>query len=75
MTSVVAVKNTRKPRASDFGDLVHSMYLPYVDIFRADGATASALQSANIGTTAKIVTSLDKLVEEVERRVSARKQT
>ena len=74
LTSVVAVKNTRKARDSDLGDLVHSMYLPYVDIFRADGATASALHNAQIGTTAKIVTSLEDLVTEVEVRITSRKQ-
>ncbi|MFV0889658.1 hypothetical protein ACNKH9_23225 [Metapseudomonas otitidis] len=75
LTSVVTVKNTRKARDSDLGDLMHSIYLPYVDIFRADGATASALHNAQIGTTAKIVTSLEDLVTEVEARITLRKQS
>jgi hypothetical protein len=73
LSSVIAVKNTRKARDSDLGDLVHSMYLPYVDIFRADGATASSLRNAQIGAGAKIVTSLDDLVAEVEAMIASRK--
>jgi hypothetical protein len=75
LASVVAIKNTRKARDSDLGDLVHSMYLPYVDIFRADGATASALHSAQIGAAAKIVTNLDDLVTEVEAMIASRKRS
>ncbi|WP_285412587.1 hypothetical protein [Pseudomonas sp. lyk4-40-TSB-59a] len=71
LSSVVAVKNTRKARDSDLGDLVHSMYLPYVDIFRADGATASALRNAQIKVGAKIVTNLDELVVEVEGMIAS----
>ncbi|MBK5397474.1 hypothetical protein JFU47_12280 [Pseudomonas sp. TH39(2020)] len=75
LSSVVAVKNTRKARDSDFGDLVHSMYIPYVDIFRADLATASALQNAQLGSKTKIVTSLDELVVELESMVASRKSS
>lgn len=69
LSSVVAVKNTRKARDSDLIDMVHAMYIPYVDIFRADLATASALQAARLGSTVKIVTSLDDLVNEVEAMI------
>lgn len=75
LSSVIAVKNTRKARESDFGDLVHSMYLPYVDIFRADLATASALDKAQLGSKTKIVTSLDDLVVELESMVASRKSS
>ncbi|MNJ29815.1 hypothetical protein D3C77_243970 [compost metagenome] len=73
LSSVIAVKNTRKARDSDLGDMLHSMYLPYVDIFRADGATESGLRNARIGAKAKIVTSLDDLVAEVEAIIASRK--
>lgn len=52
---------------------MHSMYLPYVDIFRTDGAAASALHNAQIGATAKVVTNLEDLVTEVEVRITSRK--
>ncbi|QQD55349.1 hypothetical protein MHB_0003470 [Pseudomonas fluorescens BBc6R8] len=73
LSSVVAVKNTRKARDSDMGDLIHSMYIPYVDIFRADLATANGLRNAKLSTKTKIVTSLDELVVELESLVAARK--
>lgn len=73
LSSVVAVKNTRKARDSDMGDLIHSMYIPYVDIFRADLATANGLRNAKLSTKTKIVTSLDELVVELESLVGARK--
>ena len=34
----------RKPRESDPGDLLHLVYMPYVDIFRADAYMASLVQ-------------------------------
>ncbi|WP_245145143.1 hypothetical protein [Pseudomonas sp. RGM2987] len=75
LSSAVAVKNTRKARDSDLGDLVHSMYVPYVDIFRADLATASALHKAQLGSNTRIVTSLEQLVVELESMVVARKSS
>lgn len=72
LSSVVAVKNTRKARDSDLIDMVHAMYLPYVDIFRADLATASALKAAHLGVKTKIATSLDDLVSEVETMIASR---
>lgn len=75
LSSVATVKNTRKARDSDLGDLVHSMYVPYVDIFRADLATASALHNAQLGSKTKIVTSLEALVIELESMVASRKSS
>jgi hypothetical protein len=36
----------RKARVSDFGDIYHTAFLPYVDVFRADGFTSSAISQA-----------------------------
>lgn len=73
LSSVVAVKNTRKARDSDLGDLIHSMYIPYVDVFRADLATASALHSAKLGAETRIVTSMEGLMLELESLIALRK--
>ncbi|UMZ10223.1 hypothetical protein I9018_22375 [Pseudomonas sp. MPFS] len=73
LSSVVAVRNTRKARSSDLGDLVHSMYIPYVDVFRADLATASALHNAKLDVETKIVTSLEQLMVELESLIALRK--
>lgn len=75
LSSVVAVKNTRKARDSDLGDLVHSMYIPYVDVFRADLATASALRNAKLDAGTKIVTSMDGLMVELESLIALRKRS
>ena len=56
---------TRKPKASDFGDILHAAYLPYVDIFRADGNTASIIEQAKLPFKTKIVSKLTDLPNEI----------
>jgi hypothetical protein len=69
-TSVVPRKYPRVPKASDLGDVMHAMYLPYVDFFRADAATAHVINSQNFGFGATVVTSLDKLISGIEARLN-----
>lgn len=49
------------------------MYIPYVDVFRADFATASALRNAKLDAGTKIVTSMDGLMVELESLIALRK--
>ncbi|NWA42538.1 hypothetical protein HX871_26395 [Pseudomonas reactans] len=72
LSSVVSTKNTRKARDSDLGDLIHTLYIPYVDFFRADLATANALKNAQIKCKAKVVTSLEDLISNIESALDAR---
>jgi hypothetical protein len=37
-------ENGREPKASDFVDLIHALYIPYVSYFRADRYMCSVLQ-------------------------------
>lgn len=67
--SVVPRQQSRVPKTSDLGDVMHALYLPYVDFFRADAATAHAINSQHFGFDAVVVTSLDQLVYEVGVRL------
>ncbi len=55
----------RKPKTSDFGDILHAAYLPYVDIFRADGNTASIIDKAKLPFKTKVVAKLADLPDEI----------
>lgn len=68
-SSVIPRQRSRAPKSSDLGDVMHALYLPYVDFFRADAATAHAIASQRFGFDAQIVTSLDELIHEVTIRL------
>lgn len=60
-------KTRRPPKVSDLGDILHATYLPYVDIFRADGFVANAVSSAKLPGGAIVVPKLMALPETIER--------
>ncbi|MBI6896483.1 hypothetical protein JET64_06655 [Pseudomonas putida] len=66
LASLAATKNSRKPRHSDLGDLIHAVYLPYVDIFSADGATSDYIRKAQVNSNAMIVTGIPALISKIE---------
>ncbi len=57
----------RQPRDSDGGDMIHMMYLPYVDVFRCDGYAATIADQvvSEFGLSAEIVTSMEQALEVV----------
>ncbi|MNP67641.1 hypothetical protein D3C76_1634960 [compost metagenome] len=69
-SSVIPRQRPRIPKASDLGDVMHALYLPYVDFFRADAATAHIINSQDFGFRAVVVTSLEKLVDAVGNRLN-----
>ena len=69
--SALSPTATRKPKTSDFGDILHVLYLPYVDVFRADGFTSSAIAAANVSGHTTVVKSLADLPSAIMRRLSA----
>ncbi|OLF52957.1 hypothetical protein [Pseudomonas chlororaphis] len=71
-SSVLPRKQARTPKTSDLGDVLHALYLPYVDFFRADAATAHAINNQHFGLPVTLVTSLDKLIEAIENRLHER---
>lgn len=56
-------------KISDFGDIMHAIYLPYVDIFRCDRATANLIRRAIPKNGVFIPANLDDLISEIEGRV------
>lgn len=63
----ISTLSGRKPKISDFGDIYHSMYLPHVDVFRADAFTASAIKEAKLPFNTLIVGKFIELPEAIER--------
>ncbi len=64
-------KYSRSPKESDFGDMIHSAYMPYVDIFRADGFTADALKQLKSARTTVVVPRLTELMPEIQKKIEA----
>lgn len=66
LNTACKLKGRQKPKRSDFADIMHAGYLPYVDVFRADKATAPLVAKAadRYGTT--VVDRLEKLPECLE---------
>jgi hypothetical protein len=64
-------KNAREPKASDFIDCIHALYVPYVDIFRADSYMSGHIAplAAKHGTA--VVQKLRNLPAEISRRLSS----
>lgn len=56
----------RKAKVSDFGDIYHAAYLPYVDIFRADGFISSAIYAAKLPFDTKVVGKFVELPEAIQ---------
>lgn len=59
----------RKIRESDAGDLFHSFYIPYSDIFRADGYFANLVGKHGAKFNCLVLDKLEKLPEAIEKRV------
>jgi hypothetical protein len=58
---------SRTPKRSDLGDILHTLYAPYVDVFRADGFTSSALSRLPSLKAVEIVPSMDLLPSTIDR--------
>ncbi|KWR88898.1 hypothetical protein [Cupriavidus sp. IDO] len=70
--SALMANGGRKPRASDLGDTLHAIYLPHVDIFRADGFMANAISDARLPWNTTVVSKLIDLPAAIERRLEAK---
>lgn len=68
-SSAFSAKTPRATKVSDFGDVVHSCYVPYVDVFRADGHTARILSQAPSARSTLIVSKLKDLVPALNVRL------
>lgn len=61
------ILTSRKTKVSDFGDILHTVYLPHVDIFRVDGNTASIINQAKLPLKTRIVSKLTDLPNEINK--------
>jgi hypothetical protein len=64
--SAFTLKGARVPKRSDLGDILHCLYIPFVDVFRADGFMANAIRSANVPTVKKVSASLFDVVRDIQ---------
>ncbi|NYH11208.1 hypothetical protein [Pseudomonas moraviensis] len=59
-------ENGREPKASDFVDLIHALYIPYVSYFRADRYMCGVLQPLAEIYGTKVVGSVAAIIEALE---------
>lgn len=64
----------RKLKDSDFVDVLHSMYAPYVDVYRADAYMAPIIKRA-VGAHTVVVPKLSELVAIVDAQLGAQGNT
>lgn len=67
-------KSPRKSKRSDFGDIYHAIYLPYVDIFRADAFTASVIKECKLPINSTAVDSFLDLPSKIELALAVQEQ-
>ncbi|GAB3110324.1 hypothetical protein GCM10027288_24310 [Bordetella tumbae] len=60
----------RKPKESDWGDCIHSLYAPYVDIFRTDSFMASVIQRHVDKYGVTVVGRPQNLLEAIRKRIA-----
>lgn len=65
--TVMQRESPREPRVSDAGDLLHVLYLPYVDFFRADAFAADKLERLAPKYARKIVRDIYALPNRIKQ--------
>lgn len=70
--SSVATKMPRRPMASDFPDCYHAIYLPYVDVFRADSFIAGILEECKLPFATLIADNFLQLPEKIDKLLKQR---
>jgi hypothetical protein len=63
-------REKRDIKRSDAIDLIHAMYLPYVDLWRGDRAFATLLINNRVNFSERVVPSLEELVPRIEAEVA-----
>ena len=57
---------------SDVGDIMHALYMPYVDFLRVDGFANQYLGTASSLVNTELVDKLEKLAPAIRKRLSTR---
>lgn len=63
--------NRKAPTPSDYGDALHALYAPYVDVFRADSSMAEHVKK-HVRSSTTVVQKLKQLVPSIEQLWSDR---
>ena len=63
--------NRKAPTPSDYGDALHALYAPYVDVFRADSSMAEHVNK-HVRSSTTVVQKLKQLVPTIEQLWSDR---
>lgn len=61
----------RKAKSSDFGDIYHALYLPYVDIFRCDAFIGAVISEAKLPFPTRVVDRFVDLPLAIEEKLSS----
>jgi hypothetical protein len=69
------VRQSRAPKFSDFGDAYHAIYLPYVDVFRADAFIADVLRQCKLPFPTVVVDRFLDLPKRVQELIESRSKT
>jgi len=72
LTGLDSSVSRRRPLNSDTIDLLHTAYLPFVDIFRADGFMAEVIRKANLPFATTVVGNISQLIPVVEKTLADR---
>lgn len=67
--TLLPLTNARSPELSDAGDMLHCMYLPYVDVFRADRYAGGVLKELKLPFPTLIVTNFLELPDVISKRL------
>lgn len=71
-TASLLSETPRNSKPSDYGDCLHAVYAPYVDIFRADNYMAPVLKRVMEPFGTRIVDRLEKLPQAIGEELSRR---
>jgi hypothetical protein len=63
----------RPPRASDAGDITHCLYLPHVDLFRADAFVADVIKKSAPHYHSRVVPTLKELPDRIAELIQNRR--
>ncbi len=67
--TMTPLSTPRRATPSDLPDAIHSVYLPYVDIFRADDFVVSVLRSLDLPFDTTVVGKLEDIPTAIEKRI------
>ncbi|MFN4165714.1 MAG: hypothetical protein ACK4GK_14145 [Ferrovibrio sp.] len=71
-TSALSAPNRRNLLVSDYGDIMHMIYMPYVDLFRCDAYASSLASSCAKKYNTKIIKKLSELPLAIDALLAAK---